>query len=95
MRTPKAPSNSIISATGIGAPPDTHNRSDAAAFSVSILCSRAWCNRAQYMVGTPTQQLTCSRSNAWSTAPASKRGRSTRRYPPAMPAFICVVWPVE
>ena len=53
------------------------------------------CSSAQYIVGTPVQKPTCSRSIVSSTAAGSKRGSSTIRMPCSSPAFIWQVCAVE
>ncbi len=47
------------------------------------------------MVGTPTQQVMRSSAIVCRTAAGSNRGMRTRVWPPATPAFICAVCPVE
>ena len=77
MRTPNVFSKSVISSTGIGAPPETESRSVAATRDTSMFCSFACFNNVQYIVGTPIQCVTRSAAMAASSAAGSKRGSST------------------
>ena len=54
-----------------------------------------WCSIAAYIVGTPSNTLTWSRSMISSALPGSKRGISVSVPPPPIVAFSPHVWPNE
>ncbi len=81
-----------MTSTGIAAPPETHTRSDRGVGRrpCSAALSIAW-----YIVGTPSNTVTLSRSMISSALAGSKRGISVRQAPVATAALSPHVCPKE
>ena len=62
---------------------------------MSKLSLPGWCSIAAYIVGTPSNTLTRSRSMISSALPGSKRGIRLRQAPARIAAFRPQVWPKE
>ena len=76
-----------MTSTGIAAPPETQTLSD------DVSGSPGWLSIAVYIVGTPSNTVTRSRSMISSARPASKRGSSVSVPPTAIVAFSAQVCP--
>ena len=80
-----------MSSTGIAAPPDTHSSSA----DTSASAARRSFSIAAYIVGTPSNTVTRSRSMISSALPGSKRGSRVSTPPTAIVALSAQVWPKE
>ncbi len=80
-----------MTSTGIGAPPDMQYLSAERSYSRSD----SWWSSAKYMVGTPANTFTRSRSMISNASSGVKRGSSVMVPPAAIDAFCTTVCPNE
>ncbi len=90
ITVPNAFSNPCSTSTGSAAPPETHSRS----VDVSGAPAASW-SIPTYMVGTPSNTVTLSRSITRSACAALNREISVRQAPDSTAAFSPQVWPKQ
>src|SRR3954453_16274437 len=78
-----------MTSTGIAEPPETQRSTVETSNSSRF----GWWSRAEYMVGTPANDVTLSRAMSSSALPGSKRGRSVSRPRARMATFMTEFMP--